>query len=162
MSHIKNIAKWLQYWFINNRGQQCDAISYPYGLHRSGHKMVPMHSAYPQTDGCAGPGHFSDRGRLELLIVDVRLQHFDHSIRDIVLKKTQKLIWLICLNMFPWKFSVLVFEKHHDTKTGKFRSYTKIILMDETNEWKVTSLQHIHVITDAILHKMGLISSLHI
>lgn len=59
--------------------------------------MVPVHSAHPQADGRARPGHFSYGSRLELLVVYVRLQHFDHRIRDIVLK---------CKNKY-----VLVFKK---------------------------------------------------
>lgn len=75
---------------MNNRGQQCGVSSHPYGLHGFGHEMVPMHSAHPQADRCAGSGHFSYGGRVEFLVVYIRLQHFDHCIRDIVLRKMQK------------------------------------------------------------------------
>lgn len=52
--------------------------------------MVPIHSAYPLTDGCAGLGHFSYGGWFELLIFYVCLQHFYHRIWDIVLRKNAK------------------------------------------------------------------------
>lgn len=59
--------------------------AHPLGLHGLGHKVVLVHGAYPLADGGAGLGHLGNGGRLELLIVDVRLDGFDHCLPDVVL-----------------------------------------------------------------------------
>ena len=59
--------------------------AHPLGLHSLGHKVVLVHGAHPLADGGAGLGHLGDGGRLELLIVDVRLDGFDHRLPNVVL-----------------------------------------------------------------------------
>ena len=59
--------------------------AHPLGLHGLGHKVVLVHGAYPLADGGAGLGHLGNGGRLELLIVDVWLDGFDHCLPDVVL-----------------------------------------------------------------------------
>lgn len=58
---------------------------HPLGLHSLGHEVVLVHSAHPLADGGAGLGHLGDGSWLELLIVDVWLDGFDHCLPDVVL-----------------------------------------------------------------------------
>lgn len=58
---------------------------HPLGLHGLGHEVVLVHGAHPLADGGAGLGHLGDGGRLELFIVDVWLDGFDHRLPNVVL-----------------------------------------------------------------------------
>lgn len=58
---------------------------HPFGLHGLGHKVVLVHGAHPLADGGAGFGHLGNGGWLELFIVDVWLNGFDHCLPNVVL-----------------------------------------------------------------------------
>lgn len=64
--------------------------TYPLGLHAFGDEVVHVHGAHPLADGDAGLGHLGERGGLELFIINVGLNQFDHRVRDVVLIEEYK------------------------------------------------------------------------
>lgn len=64
--------------------KQC---SYPLWFHSFGHKVVFVHGPHPLADGGAGFGHFGYSCWLKLLIVNIRLDVFNHYICNVVLEE---------------------------------------------------------------------------
>lgn len=55
-------------------------VSYPFGLHDLGHKVVLVHGTHPLADGGASFGDLGDGSWLKVLTVDVWLDGLDYRV----------------------------------------------------------------------------------